>query len=1754
LAHSDQGCLGRSASFRTFVAALAVLFASSVAHANPEGGIVVAGQAAISSSGPNLDVFQASDRAVIDWRSFNIAVHEQTRFYQPSSSSIALNRVNDVNPSFIDGRLSGNGRVVIVNGSGIVFGAGARVDVNGLVATTADIETGSFMAGGGAFNRPGRADARIVNDGAITVAEGGLAALLAPNVENRGVIAARLGRVHLASGDTATVDFYGDGLMEVAVSRQDAARLVRNTGTLSASGGKVALTAAAGRDIVNSLIDVRGRVEANSVAMKDGEIYIYAEGRNAVRGNAAAGKGLKAGGSVVNVDGVLEALGGKISVLGDTVSLLGAANLNASGTGAGGVIRVGGDYYGGGDTPTALNLFVDKNAFIRADAGQNGRGGRITFWSDWMTRFLGSVSARGGNAGGDGGFVEVSGKQYLTFRGAVDTRAPLGVDGLLLLDPADIVIADGTGDGAADGTNTFKGAPSNTVGTVQGADPGPTTIYQSELQGIAATTNIALTATNSITINDLTSNNLNLAQNGGRSVTFTAGAGGFSMNTGDTITLAGGTLNITTSAGGGATIGNINTNGGLTTLNVAGASSVAGIISGTGGLTKTGTGTLTLSGANTYSGTTTLTAGTIEVAHNTALGTGTLSLNGGTLQGNGTSRTLANNITFAATSTISGTSDLTFNGNVTGTTSLTITNNNTGTTTFNGNVTISNSATNRTLTISGTGSTVINGVISNGGTSTASAVTKSGTGTLTLSAANTYAGTTTLSAGTLRATTSASALGAGALSLGGGTLELANDTGLNFGRNTTVTAATTIRSDRLTSGVGVAHTLGTLSQGNTILTINPGVNAASGTADIVFGATTLTNSPTYTVNSGAALTIGTLANGGSNRTITKSGAGMLTLSAAATTWSTTGNALTVNNGTVLLGAANALGSTAATNITVNANAAGLTALFDLNGFNQTIGTLTFGGTGGTSTSTNTVTTGAGVLTLGGNVTLTSTGNPLASTLSGNLDLGGATRTFTVGDSTSATEDLIISAIVSNGGVTKAGTGTMTLSGVNTYSGTTTVSAGTLNLSGGAAILDTGTVTLANTAGVILSLASNEAIGTLTGGGGTGGNITLNGATLTVGDAANITYAGVISGTGGLTKTGSGTMTLSSAHTYTGATTINAGTLTLGAADRLSNSTAVTVAAGATFNLGGFSETIASIVSDGTVTLGSGNTVTTSGAQTYNGAVTGASNTLVSTGGGAITATNVANDFTGNLSVSTTGAISISDANALSLGSVSGGTVLARALGGNLTLTAQVQAAGTSANAIVLTTSSNFINSFGSTALQTGAGGDWKVYSTTPLSDTRGSLAPSFKQYNTAFGGALQGTGNGFVYTVAPTVTVGLTGSVSRTYDGTLAAAISGGNFSVSGGIDGDTISVSNTSGVFDTAHAGVGKTVTVSSLAFSGTNGGVSVYGYQSASPTASGAIGTITPAAITISTGNIIRAYNGTLNANGTATVTVGTLYTNASNSNTQDSLAGGAFAFTNANAGTNKTVTVSGVTVNDGNSGNNYTVTYADNTTSTISKAALSVVANNAEKPYGSNLSFDGDEFSISGTLYGADAVSSVTLASPGALPNALPGGNPYPIMASAASGNGLANYNITYVNGALTVMAAPPPPSASSILPPSVVAALANTAPSFTASLAPLRLATPPALFNISAESLFATGPVSSGRSFSVSDRGAVPERGAVLDRGGNASPAIETSPAAAVSAPVIEGGRSADTSSDKLVAKKEGFFRRVIKKMRTRQSVE
>src|SRR3990167_1976831 len=198
---------------------LSCMLFSSPVFGNPEGGEVVAGSASISSpDSSTVHIQQTTEKAVIDWRTFNIAPNEKTQFQQPGTNSITLNRVDpNQGASSIYGQISANGHVWLVNPAGIFIGSTARIDVAGLLATTAYIKTEDFMRGYYHFTQLPGWHGAIINEGHIIAAQHGLIALFAPFVDNKGTIEANVGQVVLASGNTFTINFSGDGLIHFSI-------------------------------------------------------------------------------------------------------------------------------------------------------------------------------------------------------------------------------------------------------------------------------------------------------------------------------------------------------------------------------------------------------------------------------------------------------------------------------------------------------------------------------------------------------------------------------------------------------------------------------------------------------------------------------------------------------------------------------------------------------------------------------------------------------------------------------------------------------------------------------------------------------------------------------------------------------------------------------------------------------------------------------------------------------------------------------------------------------------------------------------------------------------------------------------------------------------------------------------------------------------------------------------------------------------------------------------------------------------------------------------------------------------------------------------------------------------------------------------------------------------------------------------------------------------------------------------------------
>jgi len=260
-------------------------------------------------------------------------------------------------------------------------------------------------------------------------------------------------------------------------------------------------------------------------------------------------------------------------------------------------------------------------------------------------------------------------------------------------------------------------------------------------------------------------------------------------------------------------------------------------------------------------------------------------------------------------------------------------------------------------------------------------------------------------------------------------------------------------------------------------------------------------------------------------------------------------------------------------------------------------------------------------------------------------------------------------------------------------------------------------------------------------------------------------------------------------------------------------------------------------------------------------------------------------------------------------------------GGAISLNAGSKLTGASGSNLVLATGTSFTNNAGGSALAASGAGRWLVYSQNPVDDNKGSLPYSFKQYGTSYPSApTPSTGNGFLYTVAPIITVSLQNTVSKTYDGTATATLNASNYSISGAIDGDTVTLNDpTVGSYADRNVGTGKIVSVSGLSIlSATNGSATVYGYALSGSSISGAVGVINPEALTITASANTKTYDGTTSALAIPTITSGVLQ--GSDTDTLSEV------YASKNVGTGLTLIPTAV-INDGNGGNNYAVSLVDN-----------------------------------------------------------------------------------------------------------------------------------------------------------------------------------------------------------------------------------
>jgi trimeric autotransporter adhesin len=1256
------------------------LFASAVwadpaPNALPTGGQVVSGQSIITQNGNLLNIQQTTQKSIINWNTYNIGASSHVNYDQLNSGSISLNRVLSADPSAIFGKLTSNGQVWLINPNGILFGQSAQVNVGGLLASTLNIADDDFLSGNYKFTG---GTGSVVNMGNIVANNGGYVAMLAPEVRNEGVVSALQGTVAMAAGDAMTLDFNGNNLINVQVDSANINTLVENKNLIKVGGGQVIMSSKAADGLITSVINNSGRIEADSMVSDGGVVRLT-------------------GAKLVTNSGVISAKssagkGGTVHMLGDHVGVFGAGSINASGKTGGGTILVGGDYLGGNaNIQNAQKTFISQDAKLTADATDTGNGGKVIVWADDITRYYGSISAKGGVNGGNGGFAEVSGKRLLNFLGKADLSAAKGVGGNLLLDPLNI---------------TLTTADANTAGfTVPGDlteafadDAGLTSTFNvnagGSFAGIAAGSTITLQATNDINVNtafDLATatgtannslvlqanNNINVnaavSATGTGAITMAANAdniGGGNLAFGANISSQSGAItlsgvNITRGAAGNITAnGAAGANGGNINMTATGAISLGGATVSNNG------GGLAAVGGN--AGNINIIAGTGFSMTGAIVSSGPASLDPNVAGGNGGNVSItsaAGNISTGAITTTGGNAGAgVANGSNAGNISVVAT---------TGNVT-AGALTARTGLASGTGASgVVADVSVSGANVTLAAVNTSGqalsngnggtvtvnaTGVLRLNGAINSSGGTVItgnagkSAGVISLTggsittaavgtiTASGSNGSGADQAGGnGAAVSLNATGAISTRAITANGGNGVATNAAGGNAGsitIATNAGNITTNAAALSARTGVGIGTG-ANSVQGFITVNNtSAAGTIATGAITTAGNTNGAGGNISVAGNGNVTIAGTVSSSGGTSTGTRAGRNAGNVTIAGANrsitgAITASGGAGIGTN-QAGGNAGAVSING----AGTLN---TVAITTSTG-ARTGSGAGGVAGSIALSGSRitSTALSTAAGAGGVGGNVNVTTTGAATSTITSINAN---TNGVIAINNSDTLTVTGAIAGTGTTLTKsgAGTLALTGtstytGLTTVNTGTLSIGNggTTGVIANA----------GGIANSGTVIFN--------RSNVhSYGGVISGTGVVVKDGAGVFTFSGANTYTGATNILAGTLLDSAS--IPNSSAVNISLGATLDLNNQSEIVGSIAGAGNIVMGTGNL--TSGANNlstnFSGVISGTGGNFNKQGTGTLTLSG-SNTYTGLTQVQ---AGTLSAANANALGATGAGTTV-----------------------------------------------------------------------------------------------------------------------------------------------------------------------------------------------------------------------------------------------------------------------------------------------------------------------------------------------------------------------------------------------------------------------------------------------------------------------------------------------------------------
>ena len=534
----------------------------------PQGGSVVSGQVDINYAAiDRLNVNQSTNQAIVNWQSFNVGRDASVHFNQPGSKASILNNVLS-GQSIINGKIFSNGRLFLVNPTGILTGPHSAIKAEGAILSTLNLTNQNFLNNNYQFNA--NSNSSLVNQGLI---QGQYVALISPQVNNKGNIITSAATT-IVAGDDVLLGISDSNNLTVKVAPSKLKAMAKNEGTIKTQNGIVTIKADAAQSLVDEVVKLPN-ARADGLVSENGVIKLISNSgsiqANKIKINAGSNGATEISGTL-NSDNK-EGKGGTIEITAKDIDV-NSATISADGKTGGGKVLVGGDWQGTGELLQATYLNIDSNSKITANALTSGSGGTIVAWSDIknsnsFTRVSGTLEAKGIDE--SGGQIETSGADLDINGIKIDTSSVTGRYGNWLVDPTNLTI-----------------------------DSSAAATYATNLK----TSDVTLTADNTITLSS------NLAYTGDRDSTLTFNATTTVLNA--NITSANGSLsldiNTALQIGASNTVittkgGNVDINGQITataasknlTIN-AGAGNVTFSSAVTGASTTTTTTTVGSSG------------------------------------------------------------------------------------------------------------------------------------------------------------------------------------------------------------------------------------------------------------------------------------------------------------------------------------------------------------------------------------------------------------------------------------------------------------------------------------------------------------------------------------------------------------------------------------------------------------------------------------------------------------------------------------------------------------------------------------------------------------------------------------------------------------------------------------------------------------------------------------------------------------------------------------------------------------------------------------------------------------------------------------------------------------------------------------------------------------------------------------------------------------------------------------------------------